>query len=69
MGATGLTHATEFAILNANYMMKKLESHYKILFKGDQGKNTLPWLLMIYLLGDPDVKMCMSLISLFVLMT
>ena len=38
MGAAGLTHATEFAILNANYMMKKLESHYKILFKGDQGK-------------------------------
>uniref|UniRef100_A0A8C8MG03 glycine dehydrogenase (aminomethyl-transferring) n=1 Tax=Oncorhynchus tshawytscha TaxID=74940 RepID=A0A8C8MG03_ONCTS len=34
MGAKGLVHATEVAILNANYMAKRLESHYKILFKG-----------------------------------
>ena len=33
MGAKGLTHATEVAILNANYMAKRLESHYKILFR------------------------------------
>ncbi len=37
MGARGLEQATEFAILNANYMMKRLEGHYKILFKGDEG--------------------------------
>uniref|UniRef100_A0A6Q2WYT3 Uncharacterized protein n=1 Tax=Esox lucius TaxID=8010 RepID=A0A6Q2WYT3_ESOLU len=34
MGAKGLVHATEVAILNANYMAKRLESHYKILYKG-----------------------------------
>uniref|UniRef100_A0A8C2YVV2 Glycine dehydrogenase (decarboxylating) n=1 Tax=Cyclopterus lumpus TaxID=8103 RepID=A0A8C2YVV2_CYCLU len=34
MGAKGLLHATEVAILNANYMAKRLESHYKVLFRG-----------------------------------
>uniref|UniRef100_A0A6Q2XG81 glycine dehydrogenase (aminomethyl-transferring) n=1 Tax=Esox lucius TaxID=8010 RepID=A0A6Q2XG81_ESOLU len=37
MGAKGLVHATEVAILNANYMAKRLESHYKILYKGRKG--------------------------------
>ena len=37
MGASGLEQATEFAILNANYMMKRLEGHYKILYKGNKG--------------------------------
>uniref|UniRef100_A0A8C5TFM5 glycine dehydrogenase (aminomethyl-transferring) n=1 Tax=Malurus cyaneus samueli TaxID=2593467 RepID=A0A8C5TFM5_9PASS len=34
MGAKGLKHASEIAILNANYMAKRLEKHYKILFRG-----------------------------------
>uniref|UniRef100_A0A8C5LSI6 Glycine cleavage system P protein n=1 Tax=Leptobrachium leishanense TaxID=445787 RepID=A0A8C5LSI6_9ANUR len=37
MGAKGLKHATEIAILNANYMAKRLEKHYKILFRGSKG--------------------------------
>ncbi|KAJ8286615.1 hypothetical protein GJAV_G00041160 [Gymnothorax javanicus] len=37
MGAKGLKHATEIAILNANYMAKRLENHYNILFKGNRG--------------------------------
>uniref|UniRef100_A0A8C6UKL9 glycine dehydrogenase (aminomethyl-transferring) n=1 Tax=Neogobius melanostomus TaxID=47308 RepID=A0A8C6UKL9_9GOBI len=37
MGSKGLTHATEVAILNANYMAKRLEGPYKILFKGRKG--------------------------------
>ncbi|ROL42523.1 Glycine dehydrogenase (decarboxylating), mitochondrial [Anabarilius grahami] len=37
MGSKGLGHATEVAILNANYMAKRLENHYKILFKGSKG--------------------------------
>uniref|UniRef100_A0A665WF56 glycine dehydrogenase (aminomethyl-transferring) n=1 Tax=Echeneis naucrates TaxID=173247 RepID=A0A665WF56_ECHNA len=37
MGSKGLLHATEVAILNANYMAKRLEGHYKILFRGRQG--------------------------------
>lgn len=37
MGSKGLVHATEVAILNANYMVKRLENHYKILFRGTKG--------------------------------
>lgn len=37
MGSKGLGHATEVAILNANYMAKRLENHYKILFRGTKG--------------------------------
>jgi len=34
MGPRGLRKATQVAILNANYMSKRLEGHYKTLFKG-----------------------------------
>ena len=34
MGADGLTRATEVAILNANYMAKRLEAHYPVLYHG-----------------------------------
>ncbi|KAF3851378.1 hypothetical protein F7725_013150 [Dissostichus mawsoni] len=37
MGSKGLVHASEVAILNANYMAKRLEEHYKILFRGSKG--------------------------------
>ena len=37
MGAEGLKHATETAILNANYIAKRLESHYSVLYKGSNG--------------------------------
>ena len=37
MGAEGLTSATEVAILNANYIAKKLASHYPVLYTGKQG--------------------------------
>lgn len=33
MGGRGLKRATQIAILNANYMSKRLENHYKTLFK------------------------------------
>ncbi|GLV44459.1 uncharacterized protein CBL_10263 [Carabus blaptoides fortunei] len=33
MGPRGLRKATQVAILNANYMSKRLENHYKTLFK------------------------------------
>jgi glycine dehydrogenase len=38
MGEHGLRRATEVAILNANYMAKKLEGHYPILFRGKNGR-------------------------------
>ena len=37
MGAVGMRQATEFAILNANYVAKKLEAAYPILYKGTNG--------------------------------
>jgi glycine dehydrogenase len=37
MGGPGLTRATELAILNANYMAKRLEGHYDVLFRGPTG--------------------------------
>ncbi|UAJ73011.1 aminomethyl-transferring glycine dehydrogenase [Synechocystis sp. PCC 7339] len=37
MGPQGLTKATEVAILSANYMAKRLENYYPILFKGNNG--------------------------------
>jgi len=37
MGADGLTQATEAAILNANYMAKRLAPHYPVLYTGPNG--------------------------------
>ncbi|MNJ92599.1 Glycine dehydrogenase [compost metagenome] len=37
MGAEGLKKATLVSILNANYIAKKLETHYPILYKGKNG--------------------------------
>jgi glycine dehydrogenase len=34
MGSKGLTQATKIAILNANYIAKRLESYYPVLYKG-----------------------------------
>jgi glycine dehydrogenase len=38
MGGAGLTAATEIAILNANYIAKRLEPHYPLLYKGRFGR-------------------------------
>ncbi len=37
LGGVGLTQATKMAILNANYMRKRLEDHYPILYTGKNG--------------------------------
>ncbi|HVZ47812.1 MAG TPA: aminomethyl-transferring glycine dehydrogenase [Gemmatimonadaceae bacterium] len=37
MGGDGLTLATKYAILNANYVAKKLEGAYPVLYKGKNG--------------------------------
>ena len=37
MGADGLTAATKVAILNANYIARRLDSHFPVLFKGKNG--------------------------------
>ena len=38
MGAEGLTQATKYAILNANYLKEKLKDHYPILYTGKNGR-------------------------------
>src|SRR3546814_1771381 len=37
MGAEGLTRATQFAILNANYIAKRLAPHFPVLYSGQNG--------------------------------
>jgi glycine dehydrogenase len=37
MGGEGLTLATKVAILNANYIAKRLEGHYDVLYRGSSG--------------------------------
>jgi glycine dehydrogenase len=38
MGGDGLTNATKYAILNANYIKDRLEGHFKILYTGSKGR-------------------------------
>ncbi len=38
MGGEGLTNATKYAILNANYMKARLEQHYPVLYAGANGR-------------------------------
>ncbi|MBN8589310.1 MAG: aminomethyl-transferring glycine dehydrogenase [Rhodothermia bacterium] len=45
MGSEGLTNATKYAILNANYMAKRLEAHYPILYKGTHGRSAHEFML------------------------
>ncbi|MGA9519977.1 MAG: aminomethyl-transferring glycine dehydrogenase [Myxococcaceae bacterium] len=38
MGGEGLTKATKTAILNANYIAKRLDPHYPVLYRGKNGR-------------------------------
>ncbi len=38
MGADGLTRASEFAILNANYIKARLGNYYPVLYQGSHGR-------------------------------
>jgi glycine dehydrogenase len=38
MGSEGLTNATKYAILNANYIKARLETHYPVLYAGSNGR-------------------------------
>jgi glycine dehydrogenase len=37
MGGEGLEYATKIAILNANYIARRLEPHFPVLYKGEHG--------------------------------
>ncbi|MBI4990411.1 MAG: aminomethyl-transferring glycine dehydrogenase [Rhodocyclales bacterium] len=38
LGGTGLTRATQVAILNANYVAARLQAHYPVLYTGSHGR-------------------------------
>lgn len=38
LGSQGVTDATKYAILNANYIKSRLEKHYSVLYKGKNGR-------------------------------
>ncbi|PKY05656.1 glycine dehydrogenase [Aspergillus campestris IBT 28561] len=38
MGARGLTHATKITLLNANYILSRLQDHYEILYTNENGR-------------------------------
>ena len=38
MNGAGLTNASQVAILNANYMAKRLEKHFPVLYRGAKGR-------------------------------
>jgi glycine dehydrogenase len=38
MGPDGLTEATKFAILNANYIAKRMENYFPVLYRGRKGR-------------------------------
>jgi glycine dehydrogenase len=38
MGGEGLTHATEVAILSANYIAARLDPHFPVLYKNEKGR-------------------------------
>lgn len=38
LGSDGVRKASEYAILNANYMKTRLEEHYPVLFQGSNGR-------------------------------
>ena len=39
LGRDGLTDATKYAILNANYIAKRLEGSYHVLYQGENGRS------------------------------
>ncbi|GAA4271359.1 aminomethyl-transferring glycine dehydrogenase [Aquimarina gracilis] len=38
LGTKGLKEATEYAILNANYIKQRLDGHYDVLYTGERGR-------------------------------
>jgi glycine dehydrogenase len=38
LGTAGVTEATRYAILNANYLKSRLEEHYPVLYQGKNGR-------------------------------
>lgn len=59
MGADGLKRATEAAILSANYIAKRMEAHYPVLYAGKNGRVAHECILdtrVLKTLGDIQVE-------------
>jgi glycine dehydrogenase len=56
MGAEGLTRATALAILNANYMARRLEGAYDVLFRGPDGYVAHEFIIDLRPLQKADVS-------------
>src|SRR5688572_2743974 len=56
LGGDGLKRATEVAILNANYVAKRLEGHYPVLYKGRHGRVAHECILDLRPLKDSGVQ-------------
>ncbi len=52
MGNDGLKKATQVAILNANYLAKKLEGYYPVLYRGDSGYHAHEFIIDIRPIKD-----------------
>ncbi|MEM9665204.1 MAG: aminomethyl-transferring glycine dehydrogenase [Bacteroidota bacterium] len=55
MGPDGLKRASELAILNANYIAKRLEGHYDIVYRGTQGRVAHEFILDLRPFRQQDV--------------
>lgn len=55
LGEPGLKYATEMAILNSNYMAKKIEQGYQILFRGSNGQTAHEFIINLQPFKDHGV--------------
>ena len=56
LGGEGLTNATKFAILNANYLKALLEKDYKILYSGENGRVAHEFILDLRPFKDAHIE-------------
>uniref|UniRef100_UPI0025920C5D aminomethyl-transferring glycine dehydrogenase subunit GcvPB n=1 Tax=uncultured Flavobacterium sp. TaxID=165435 RepID=UPI0025920C5D len=56
LGAEGLTNATKYAILNANYMKARLQKHYPVLYSGEMGRAAHEMILDCRAFEDNGIK-------------
>jgi len=56
LGAEGLTNATKYAILNANYMKARLQEHYPVLYSGEMGRAAHEMILDCRAFEDNGIK-------------
>ncbi|MGO3708182.1 MAG: aminomethyl-transferring glycine dehydrogenase [Mesonia hippocampi] len=56
LGAKGLKHSTQMAILNTNYIKERLKEHYEILYSGEMGRAAHEMIIDIRPLKDKNIE-------------